>query len=47
MGEDAESPKINHTFLRDYVTEGSRDESRVSHDMVVMLTRTQLTFLVT
>uniref|UniRef100_A0A3B5MA68 Uncharacterized protein n=1 Tax=Xiphophorus couchianus TaxID=32473 RepID=A0A3B5MA68_9TELE len=21
MGEDAESPKINHTFLRDYVTE--------------------------
>lgn len=25
MGEDAESPKINHTFLRDYVTEGRRD----------------------
>lgn len=24
MGEDAESPKINHTFLRDYVTEGTK-----------------------
>lgn len=22
MGEDGESPKINHSFLRDYVTEG-------------------------